>query len=217
MDKVVNVIEPIQLYVLFTCIAGWAFLDKKQIVNRMLQFILCLMVFTELISSVMIYFSTEIELLYSISMPLHNMLWLLVLYMGTGRQPVVKYTLWIYMLFAAVNFFFLQGNSTFNHYTFIIGAFMYIILFILISFGRLRNEDFSFFRHSTFLLLFSPILFFFGLSFVFGFNSITLARTVVFNNIYLYQVIILIVNIVYYTLLNLYIFKEKRKVWKKET
>lgn len=212
MDKIVNVIEPIQLYVFFTCIAGLAFLDKKQAVNRILQGILCLMAVTEVISSVMIYFSTEIELLYSISMPLHNILWIWLLYIATDTLPVVKYSLWAYILFSAINFFFLQGNAIFNHYTFIIGAFLYIIIFIVISFGRLRNEDFSFFRHNRFLLLFSPVLFFFGLSFVFGFNSIKLARTVVFNNVYLYQVIVLIVNIVYYTLLNFYIFKEKKKV-----
>lgn len=211
MDKILSVIEPIQLYVFFTCIVAFVFLDKEKLLNRLVLLMVSLLAITELAASVLIFHNTEIELLYSISMPIHNSLWIVALYLVNNRMRIIKYVLWFYTVFSAINFSLLEGKEAFNHYTFIVGAFLYLIIFIITSFGRLRTEDFSYFRSNHFLLLCAPILLFFGLSFVFGFNSIKLARTVVFNGMYLYQIIVLFVNIVYYSLLNLYVFKEKRK------
>ena len=74
----------------------------------------------------------------------------------------------------------------------------------------LKDENIGFFKSNHFILISSPIIFFFGLSILFGFNSMKLIKTIVFGNVTLYRFIIIFVNIIYYSLLNIYIIKEKR-------
>jgi len=196
---------------------GVVFLDKSRLRNKLLFLLLVVMTLTEILSSVLLYCTFQIDVLYTVSIIVHNGLWLYLMYSLTGYPKGVLYSGTFFLVFAIFNILFLEGYSSFNHYTFIVGAFTYIISFIFLSFRQLRAEDFTFFRQNQFLLLFSPVLFFFGLSFVFGFRSKELANTSVLGDLNLYQVIGYFVNIIYYTLLNLYIFKERKNVWKKVT
>jgi hypothetical protein len=60
------------------------------------------------------------------------------------------------------------------------------------------------------LLLFCPVMFFLGLNFILAFKSTSISSTKIFWDVTLYQLINYPVNIIYYTLINVYMFTEKR-------
>lgn len=215
MEKILNVLEPTQLYLIITFVTGLFFLNKSKLCNKLLFIILTVMTLTEILSSLLLYFSFNIDVLYTLSIIAHNGLWLYLIYILANHPKGLLYSGAVFLVFAVSNLLFLEGYNSFNHYTFIVGALTYIVSFIVISFRELRAERFLFFRQNQFLLLFSPILFFFGLSFVMGFRSKELASTPVLKDFNLYQVVGYFVNLIYYSLLNLYIFKERKTVWKK--
>ncbi|HOZ75056.1 MAG TPA: hypothetical protein PLS51_02895 [Flavobacterium sp.] len=106
--------------------------------------------------------------------------------------------------------FYFDGVSDFSCLAFVFGAFIYLIIFIVESFYELQREAFSFFLSNQFLLLSAPILFFIGLSAALGFQDRALIRTVLFSNVSLYEFIAYFVNIIYYTLIIVYIYREKK-------
>ena len=81
------------------------------------------------------------------------------------------------------------------------------------SFYQLKQENFPFFFSNQFLLLMAPVLFFIGLTFMLGFKNHEILMAVFFGKLQLYKTINIVVNIVYYTLLNIYIYREKKKVY----
>jgi len=203
-------IKPIQLYVFLTFFAAVVFYKPKSKTFKILLVILLICSLNELLSLVLQFLHHRIGLLYSIMLFFHHSLWLLLLYKSTRHRQAFKILYFAYATFAAVNLFFIEGLEDFNFSTFIIGSFLYLILFIYQSFYELRQENFDFFNTNYYLLLFSPVLFLFGLSFVFGFKSAALATTKVFGEITLYELIIYFVNIIYYSLINIYIYREKK-------
>ena len=121
--------------------------------------------------------------------------------------------MFLYIIFSIINWLAIEGSSGFNYYTFVVGAFLYLIFFIIESFYRLSKEDFAFFLANDFILLLAPILLFLGLSFMFGFKSKLVTSTMLFPNIKLYDAIVYFVNVVYYVLLNMYIYKERKRTY----
>jgi len=105
---------------------------------------------------------------------------------------------------------FIDPTNFFNKIIMIVGALLYLIIFIILSSKNLNFERIDFFKSNHFILISSPIIFFFGLSILFGFNSKKLFDTIVFGRTNLYNFIIIFVNIIYYSLLNIYIIKEKK-------
>lgn len=91
----------------------------------------------------------------------------------------------------------------------IVGAFIYLVLFIIESFYELQKENLVFFTSNRFILLFSPILFFLGFSVGFGFESFAILGKEIFG-FKLYDLISHFVNVVYYSLMNIYIYNEKK-------
>ena len=177
--------------------------------HKILLAILSISLINEIICFVFLYKKTDISLVYTINTLFHHSLWLFLLFITTNRTTLFKIILPIFLTYGIVNLLSLEGYQKFNYYTFIFGAFLYLIFFIWESFYRLKKEDFSFFLSNNYLLLFAPVLFFFGLSVIFGFKSRELSETVIFGNTKLYTVIGYFVNIVYYGLINLYMYREK--------
>lgn len=56
----------------------------------------------------------------------------------------------------------------------------------------------------------SPVLFFIGFSLLFGFNNKNIHKIMILNRFKLYDFISYFVNITYYSLLNVYIYREKK-------
>lgn len=206
----INYIEPAAYYVLLTIVFAMFTIEKNKLNNNYLLFILFICLITELSSAVLEYNHYPFDLVYSISIIIHISLWLIIISKQVLNKKVASIFLATFLLFSSINLFFGEGLVECNFNTFIVGALLYIILFIYESFYQLKKENFTFFKSNNYLLLFCPVIFFFGLSFVFGFKSKELAETIVFNKMALYDFIIYFVNIIYYTLINIYIYREKR-------
>lgn len=181
--------------------------QKKQ--HRILLSILFISLANEIICFIFLFKKADISLVYTVNTLIHHCLWLLLLFRTTNRRLLFNIVASVYITYAVVNLTSFEGHSKFNYNTFIFGAFLYLVFFIWESFYRLKQEDFSFFLANNYLLLFAPVLFFFGLSIIFGFKSRELSETVIFGNTRLYTVIGYFVNIVYYGLINLYMYREK--------
>ena len=152
----------------------------------------------------------DYSLLYSISAIIHNGLWLILLYSLTTVSKLFEYLIVMYFCFAVVNLFMFEGLDQFNNFTFVTGAFLYLIFFIIISFRQLKIENFTFFYSINYLLLFAPVFFFLGLSFYFGFRNSDLGDIEIIGDMSLYKVIIYFVNIIYYASLILFILLENK-------
>jgi hypothetical protein len=203
-------LKPIKVYVLLTFIFAILNFNRKIYSYKILLLILGVSIMTEIVNSFLLFNNKTIGFSTTISIIVTNALWIILLLKYTIKIKSLKYILFFYFSFCIVNMFLVEGVGNFNYYTFLGGALLYIFLFIMESFYQLKKENFTFFQSNNYLLLFSPVLFFFGLSFVFGFKSKELAETIIFSNLKLYDFIIYFVNVIYYTLINIYIYREKR-------
>ncbi|MDR6966138.1 hypothetical protein J2X31_000131 [Flavobacterium arsenatis] len=181
--------------------------------NNKLHHILLSILFVSLTSEVacliFLYHKINISLVYSITTLFHHSLWLLLLFKITKRKMLGRIVMTVFLTYGIINLVSFEGLQKFNYNTFIFGAFLYLIFFIVDSFYRLKKEDFGFFLSNNYILLFAPVLFFLGLSVIFGFKNHELSETVVFGDVQLYTVIGYFVNIVYYGLINFYMYREK--------
>lgn len=200
----------IQLLVLITFINALLFLGIKNKIHKFLVAILASNFLNELFTIVCILNKIDYSFLYSITIIIHNVLWLILLYKLTGYKTILKYILIVYLCCALINLIVFEGFGHFNNYTFVFGAFIYISIFIISSFKELKKENFPFFYSNNYLLLFAPVLFFLGLSFYFGFQNSALGDIIIIGDLNLYDALIYFVNIIYYTLINIYIYREKR-------
>ena len=200
----------IQLLVFLTFGIAVFCLNLKQISHKFLLAILTCSFFNEFMTFLCIISKVDYSLLYSISAIIHNGLWLILLYSLTTVSKLFEYLIVIYFCFAVMNLFMFEGLDQFNNFTFVTGAFLYLIFFIIISFRQLKIENFTFFYSNNYLLLFAPVFFFLGLSFYFGFRNSDLGDIEIIGDMSLYKVIIYFVNIIYYGSLILFILLENK-------
>jgi hypothetical protein len=201
--------NPIQIFILITFLNG-VFSLKRQ--NRQHLFLLLVLfdgLLTEIISITLQCFNMRVLLLYSVSFIIYHSLWLLIITSEVELKSWTKIILSSFITFGLANFFFIEKYNL-NYLTFIVGALTYISLFLYHSYHQLNRENLSYFTKNEYLLLFIPILFFFGLSFIFGFRNSQVIGAIVYHNVSLYTFIGYFVNIVYYSLANLYIYKERK-------
>lgn len=151
----------------------------------------------------------KINLLYSISFIFHHLLWLLLITSFLEFAKWKNYIIFLFIILSVVNFLFYEKTGL-NYLTFISGALLYIIIFIYGSFKELKKDNFSLFYSNNYVLLFSPILFLLGFSFMFGFRDSNIRNYLVFNKIELYSFISDFVNVIYYTFIIVYIYKESK-------
>jgi hypothetical protein len=210
IDFVYHFLRPLKIIVLLTLFSGLLFLDRKKQIHRHLLTILWVCFLTEAINSILIVNKKTIGLFVSISIIIHHGLWIWMLAKNAAQKNAAFLLLGCFLLFGLINISFFEGTKEFNGYTFVFGAFIYIIIFIYESFCKLRLENFDFFTSNTFILLTAPVLFFFGYSFMFAFNNKNVTSYLLFGQLKLYTFISYFVNIVYYSLINLYIYREKK-------
>jgi len=210
VENILVHISPIQIYILSTFVFALLFYKPEHEGSKLLILILLINSIVEVVTTILISKQQKVGLIYSVFLLLHNSVWLLLLYKTFKRKTLYKIIFLVFLSSAFVNLFFGEGLADFNINTFIAGSFLYLIIFIYESFSKLKQEDLSFFLSNHFLLLFAPVLFFFGESFILGFKSRELITTKLFGNIFLYQFINYFVNIAYYTLINIYIYREKK-------
>lgn len=206
-----GLINPIKILVLFTFVHGLLRLNKSNANHMLLLSILTICLVTEMVNSLLFLAGLSNGLLSGISIIFHNLLWLVLLQKNSGHQLIVRIGISLFLGCSLLNFLLPAGKSDFCYYSFVIGAFIYTVLFLSENFEQLTSEKVDYFLSNTYLLLFAPVLFFIGLSLMFGFDSpeITSAKIQGFK---LYDFVIYFVNIVYYSLINIYIHRENNQI-----
>ncbi|TGD59515.1 hypothetical protein [Flavobacterium humi] len=199
----------IALYITFTFFFFWKnYTDSRT--NRFIFLLLLLSVINEFLTLHLVRIEFPYALNTTVFIVIHNLIWLYILYLNTNLKRLISFCLLAYLIFSLCNLLFLEGLHAFNYNSFILGAFMYMALFIYESLLQLKKENLAFFMSAKYILLAAPVLFFLGFSFVFGFKSHSLGDIVLFNNVSLYDFISHFVNVIYYTLLNIYVYREKK-------
>jgi len=202
-------LNPVKIYVSITLLFALT-LGMRNDIHRLLLAILCFGFANEAISSILLFNGYKIRFSATLYIIIHHSLWLLLLGKKATFKNSIILLLLFFLAFSFYNLFFLEGMKSFNFNSFIVGAFIYILAFTYESFYHLRKENFTYFTSNHYILLLSPLLYFFGVSFVFGFKSKTLAETVIFGGINLYNFLINFVNFIYYFLICVYIYREKK-------
>jgi hypothetical protein len=210
MNEIFKVIKPTQIYLFVTLVFALYSIKKNTFNHIIIILILSNLFITEVLSSVILFYHKSHNYIYSISIPLHHCSWLLLLYRNSSGKFFLKVATISYILFILYDFIFNNSLLKFNFYIFIVGAIIYISSFIHITTKKLKYEEFAFFTSNTYLLLYTPLIFFAGVSAVFAFSSPELAKNKIILNLTLYDVIIHFVNIIYYTLINIYIYRERK-------
>ena len=197
----------IRLYIVFTLIWCVIFYVKKR-ENQYVISILLLGVACEIVTAI---FNNQSKINHSninVYFIFNSVLWFLIFYeIGHNKKRVI-WTIVGYLIFSVINLEFIEKGLNFN--LLIVGSLLYLILFVIESFVQLNDENLSFFQSNKYLLLFCPVMFFLGLNFILAFKSTSISSTKIFWDVTLYQLINYPVNIVYYTLMNVYMFTEKR-------
>ncbi len=177
--------------------------------HRYLLYILLVVFITELVNSVLIYNDRSIRIPFNTSIVFHDIFWMLAFRENINHKKMSNITLCLFVLFSIINFMVVEIADLNNYYTFIFGALLYVILFIYESYNQLREENLMYFLSNNYLLLFAPVYFFFGMGLMLGFKPLQVTRMILFGQVTLYVFIVNIVCIAYYTLINIYIYREK--------
>jgi hypothetical protein len=204
--KAITIINPIVYLVFITFSIGLIFLDKSKLVNKFLFIILTNYFITELFSIFLNYNSIPVAFLYNISIIFQFIFWLLILSKVLKKQSLLL--VYLFLVFATISLFF--KLTLFNTYNLIIGSILYLTLYIFENFKLLNQEKIDFFQSNDYFLISIPLLFFLGMAFLFSFDLKSLTKTIIFGKTNLYTVINYFVNIIYYSLMNIYIYKEKK-------
>lgn len=203
-------IKPIVYLVIATFIIGLCFFRKNSFNKKVLFYVLLNYFITEIISIFLNYYKIPIDFLYNISIFIQFVLWLIIL-----SNVLEKKTSFFIYLFIVLSTVLLSNKFLlFNNYNFLLGSILYLGIYIYGSFNLLNDEKIDFFQSNDYLLISIPILFFLGMSFLFSFNLHKLTSTLIFGKTNLYTVINYFVNIIYYSLINIYIYKEQKLKFK---
>lgn len=204
-------INPIKILVLFTFFNAWIHLQRKNVNNIFVMGILLTCAVTEIATSVFLYFNIPNGFFVSCSIIVHDLLWLALLQRNVSYTRSAGIGVQTFLIFGIVNLFFLDTSAGFNYYAFVVGAFLFVIIFLTENLHRIKKEDIEFFISDEYLLLSAPILFFVNMSLMFGFESYELGRIKVIGAFNLYDFLIYFVNISYYLLINIYVHRNKQE------
>ncbi len=195
----------VYIYVTFL----FATISFKNKVNYILvYFVLMLAILNESISFVFKSYGVSVSFSTNLYVIFNSLIWFLIIHRVSLRKQLLVIVMVVYLPFS-LSFLFLMKWDNFNSYNFIMGALLYVVIFLYESFSELQRENFRFFLSNNYILFFCPVIYFIGFSFLFGFDK-KIDNVTIFNNIVLYDFISFFSNIIYYTLINIYIYREKK-------
>lgn len=192
----------LRIYIIFTFICALFFLQKKN--NAQIFLIL----FLSATNEILLFFFPKLAITTNFYVCFLFLLWIDLLLKFFKKKS--RYINVVFIIATLISFSFF-GFTTLNYYNFVIGTLIYCLLFLIINYKKLKQDDFSYFRSNEFILLSSPILFFLGVSLILSFGTVTIAKVEIYNDINLYTLINYTSNMIYYSLINLYIYKEYKK------
>jgi hypothetical protein len=205
-----DIINPIKVVVLVTLLFAWYYLNKRVKLHLYILLIISLNFLTEFLLSVCSYLELPIRTPYLISILIHHSLWLLILRENVLNPHKMNYAIVFFWAFAILNFVYIEWVDEFNYYSFIVGASIYLLFFIIESYKQLNKENVVFFISNNYILLFTPLLFFYGLSLMFGFKTSSIRSYIIYSDLSLYGFIINAACVAYYSLMSIFIYREKK-------
>lgn len=205
-------LTPIKIMVIATCFHAVAFLRKSDRRNSLLLLILLLGAINELQMSTLNLLGFCKHPALDLNFIAYNLFWLGLLMQMCRLKGAIKAALIVFGLIAVANLLFFEGMAAFNFITVMIGGLLYLLFFTLENYRRLREEDYSFFISNHYLLLFAPVTFFFSYGLLFSFRSHFVNGTLLFHNIELWDFVTYYANSTYYVLINIFIYRESRRV-----
>ncbi len=200
----------IKILILVTLLHALLRLNNKIKINLFLTILLFISVVNEILSYFLLNQNYKISLNATIYIIFSTIIWLNIIYIIFQRQKIILLLLLSFLIISLFNLLIGQGYNSFNTYTFIIGSIIYIGLFIFEIIKKIKQEDLTFFQKNEFLLSIIPVIFFLFFSFMFAFNNKKILLFTVFDKLILYSFLGNLANIVYYGLINLYIFNDHR-------
>jgi hypothetical protein len=204
--------NPIRILILLTFVIFLFLYDQRKKDHQLLLIILSVAVINEGLTIVFRINNIPHQLNNTIYTVVTQILWLAVLGKLSGKVTLSRVLALFVALFSVINLLLIQGFGQYNGFTFVFGAFLYVGLFALDCYARLKNEDLAYFASSQYILATAPLLFFIGFSILFGFQNKSLHNTDFFGYT-LFKIVCYFINIVYYLLINFYLFKDNKKVY----
>ena len=202
-------INPINVTVLLTIIHALLCLNRKKKINRYLLIIL----FTGLVSEIsfIILESRNIKTTYfhMVSTFIFHTFWLFILKEHVTKKKLLLYLSYFFILFSIVNFCVVVVSGKYNFYPFVLGSMLYTLFFIKENYRQMKAESLQFFINNTYLLIFAPLMFMLGLSLILSYAKSEIVRAEVVFGITLYKLFVNLACLVYYSLINIYIYREK--------
>ena len=198
----------ISIFILLIVI--YAFVRVRGVNHNLLKLILLVTGINVFLTELLIAYSINIRLNTNLYFILNNFLWIQILLQHFRRRnkTIINFGL---IIFIALSLYTNSIISDVFYTYFTLTSLLYIALFFLISTKYLKNENITFFQSLDFILIFAPVLFFLGMSFIFGFKSDVFSKTYILEGVNVYRFINFIVNMVYYWLIAYYVFKSKKQ------
>lgn len=209
----------IMWFEIFVFITATYLLPHFKKINKILLSILSLYIFTELSTTIVktdaLGLAKEMKsqftsLIYNSTIILTFPLWLYILHLNFSQFKVFRYSILIFTIFIVLDISTFQRNDDFKSYVFCMGSLIYILLFFILSFQKLKNEEFVYLLSNEYRLISSPIFMFFGLSLIFAFVDENLQDVLIYKSFNLYTITTNYINFISYSLLLWYIYIEYR-------
>lgn len=205
-----HLINPIRIYVILTFVMVLLFYERKNRKHQLLLAAVGLATVNELLTVAFRLYGLPYSFSTSVYVVFHTVLWFLIFIRVSSMATSIRSAMMVYIGFTLYNFCFLDGIRTFNSYTFIVGALLYVILFIADSVRELNRENLDYFSSPNYILIAAPVLFFTCFSFSFGFKTTLYDNVVLFDDFTVWNCISYFANITYYTMINIYLYRNKK-------
>ncbi|WP_353088821.1 hypothetical protein [Flavobacterium sp.] len=210
-------IKIIVYFQLITFFLATFFLPLKRKTNRVFYSIITYYTLTEVITVTLKLTIPEKNqrlflnsINYELSFVITFLLWFFLLEQNGVNKKIMRFVYLFFLSFVLVDFLAIQKDNDLKTYIFCMGSFLYLIIFFILSFNKLKNEDFNFLLDNDFRLLCAPILMFFGLSLLFSFVNSEIGEIIIISNYNLYSIITDYINIVSYSIFLWYVYIEYR-------
>jgi hypothetical protein len=178
--------------------------------NKALGLLLLISVLNILITDIGDYLNQETSLSVNLYVFLNSLIMLVSIKKIGHYKTLNTGIIASFIVFNIISYCYINICMEFNCDAFVFGALSYITAFIIENYFRLEKEELAFFQSNNFLFLSAPILFFLGMSFLFCFKSHTINSIKVYRNVSLFTFTTYFVNTIFYGILLLYIYKEKK-------
>ncbi|MEO9954488.1 hypothetical protein [Nonlabens sp.] len=209
MQEYLDKITLTTILVVATFLVATIFYRRGKLYN-LLYGIICLNLFSEVMALIAITTKRFGFIhFYNLNFFIQPILWFLLIKLILKNQLSSFLMITLFVSFAIFNLLFFEKFGL-NEYTFICASFMYIGYYIWAHFRLLRKEKLEHFSSKEFLLLSSPLVFFFGISILLCFGDSGLKSTPLLGRS-LYNIIQNFTNLIYYSLLITYIIKSRNE------